>query len=117
MAHSAGDFTPTVEIRANREFQSAQGRTYLLDLPVITGEEEIVDGDFVNSRRRGETDDDVVNVGQEGLRKAQEFMRLRRRKTAPRQGQLGKFVNSLRLGGSVTLDSEKSVSQSIRSVV
>lgn len=109
MAQSTADFTPTVEIRANREFQSSQGRTYLLELPVITGEDEVVE-DATNSRHRGETDDDVVNVGQEGLRKAQEFMRLRRRRVAPRQGQLGRFVNSLRLGGSVTLDSEKSVS-------
>ena len=109
VSQAAGGFTPTVEIRPNREFQASQGRSYLLDLPVITGEEELVE-DGMNSRNRHGSEDELVAVGQGGLRGAQDFMRLRKRRVAPRQGQLGRFVNSLRLGGSVTLDSEKSVS-------
>lgn len=108
VSQASGDFTPTVEIRANREFQSSQGRTYLLELPVISGEDG-KDDESAMDRNRNESEDDVVNVGQEGLRRAQDFMRMRRRRVAPRQGHLGRFVSSLKLGGSVTLDSEKSV--------
>lgn len=41
-------------------------------------------------------------------------MRMRQNQTRPKRGRLGRFVNSLRLGGSVTLDSEKSVRHSKR---
>lgn len=64
----------------------------------------------MNHRNRDNSEDNIVPVGHERSRNAQDFMRLRKRRAAPRQGQLGRFVNSLRLGGSVTLDSEKSVS-------
>jgi hypothetical protein len=122
VALAGGDFSPTIEIRSNREFQAVQGRTYLLDLPIISGEdeeEEDEDGHFRNATRGGiddgnarrdELSSDSVNVGQEGLKKAHEFMRMRRRRVdGPKKGHLGRFVNSLKLGGSVTLDSEKSV--------
>lgn len=129
VSQASGNFVPTVEIRANREFQASQGRSYLLDLPLISGGEgEEDDKDDDNSdqdnrrrrednlgrrdrdRDRSETDDrEIVNVGQEHMRRAYDFMRLRRRRIAPKRGKLGKFVSSLRLGGSVTIESEKSV--------
>lgn len=125
VSEARGDFVPTVEIRANREFQASQGRTYLLDLPLMTGDtgnEDDEDAEFHRrrdeesrmNRDRSETEEEVVNVGQEGLRKAYDFMRMRRRRIAPRRGHLGRFVSALRLGGSVTLDSEKSVSTYVR---
>ena len=64
------------------------------------------DTEFAREQLPEDQDDDIFNVGQEGLRNAYNFMRLR--KKGPKS-QASQFINSLRLGGSVSANSEKSV--------
>lgn len=102
-----GEFTPTLEIRSSREFSAGQGRSYLLDLPMWSADQND-DENNENGKQGLQQDqgDGIVNEGQEGLQNAYNFMQLRRKRV---KTQAGSLINSLRLGGAVTQDSEKSV--------
>jgi hypothetical protein len=107
VSQEIGDFTPVLEVRNGREFSASQGKAYLLDLPILN-ENNNDDNENQYDAEMQDQDDEIINVGQEGLRNAYNFMRLRNKKK-PRS-QAATFLNTLKLGGCLTLESEKSVS-------
>lgn len=118
---AAGQHQPVLEIRPNREFSAAAGKASLLNLDVVSGAEYVDemddDGNSDNNnndnfQRENAFEANAGNAGP-GLANAYNFMRLRRRKMSKTPAST--FINSLRLGGSVSTESDRSVSRIISS--
>ena len=103
MSELTDRFTPTVEVRSNREFVANQGRSQLLDLPLLSTDDEFDAG-------QQDGNDDLVDTDLQRNRDAYSFMRLRnRQKSGPKTAEQ-KIISNLKLGGSLLQDMDKSVS-------
>lgn len=85
-----------MEVRQAREFQAPQGKSFLLDLPVLNEE---YSQDDTGSNADDATD---VHFGRGG-QNASGFMRLRDKRI--KRSQASSFISQLRLGGSFNIDS------------
>ena len=93
-----------MEVRSNREFVANQGRSQLLDLPLLSTDDELDAG-------QQDGNDDLVDTDLQRNRDAYSFMRLRnRQKSGPRTAEQ-KIISNLKLGGSLLQDMDKSVSE------